>query len=116
MRSTPCTTEYESLNMPPVTVQAPMAITYFGSGSCSYKVIKAGAILRVIVPAVIIKSACRGVALKTSEPKREISNLDMPTCIISIAQQEVPKVSGQTELERAKLAIGSRKRLKKSIA
>lgn len=60
----------------------------------------------MIVPAVMIKSACRGVARKTSEPKREISNFDIPDDIISMAQQLVPKVSGQTELERARLAIG----------
>src|ERR1700693_2568906 len=92
--------------MPPVTVQAPIAITYFGSGNCSYKVIKAGAIFRVIVPAVIIKSACLGVPRNTSEPKREMSNFDMPTLIISIAQHDVPKVKGQTELALARLSKG----------
>src|SRR5579883_3068247 len=101
--------------MPPVMVQAPIAITYFGSGNCSYKVIKAGAILRVMVPAVMIKSAWRGVARKTSEPKREISKADMPTDIISMAQHEVPKVKGHTELERAQLAIGSTTLLSASI-
>ncbi|KAG6539890.1 hypothetical protein Mapa_017862 [Marchantia paleacea] len=51
--------------MPPVIVHAPIAITYFGSGICSYNLTKEGAIFIVTVPAVIIKSACLGLDLGT---------------------------------------------------
>src|SRR5688500_11260670 len=81
--------------------QAPMAITYFGSAIWSYKRLSTGAILFTMVPAIMITSACRGVALATSNPKREKSYLAEATLIISMPQQLVAKVSGQSELERA---------------
>src|SRR2546430_2648784 len=81
--------------------QAPMAITYFGSGIWSYKRFKTGAILFTIVPAMIITSAWRGVALATSKPKRAISYFDDATLINSMPQQLVANVSGHSEFERA---------------
>jgi hypothetical protein len=47
------------------------------------------------VPETIIKSACRGVALKTSAPNLEMSYRELPVMIISMAQQAIPNVSGQ---------------------
>ena len=100
--SIPLTTEYEShgANIPPPHVQLPIAITYLGSGICLYNLSNKGAILCVIVPAHINKSACLGDGLNTSEPKRAISKLDAEAHIISIPQQEVANVSGHIEFER----------------
>src|SRR5215213_10225865 len=81
--------------------QAPIATTYLGSAIWSYNLFKTGPILFTIVPAIIITSACRGVALATSKPKREKSYLEDATLIISMPQHEVANVSGQRELERA---------------
>src|SRR5258708_11686365 len=82
-----------------------MAITYFGSAIWSYNLLSTGAILFTMVPAMMITSACRGVALATSKPNLEKSYLDDATDIISIPQQLVAKVSGHNELERAQLTI-----------
>lgn len=71
-----------------------------GSGICSYKRRKTGAILLVKVPATIIKSECRGEALKII-PNLSISYLLIAACIISTAQQASPKVNGQRDPERA---------------
>ena len=76
-------------------MHAPIAITYLGSGICSYSLNKAGAILCVIVPAQINKSACLGEPLKTTEPNLAISLFDATVCIISIPQQEVAKAEVQ---------------------
>src|SRR6476619_6152317 len=84
---------------------APMAITYLGSAIWSYNLFNTGAILFTMVPAMMITSAWRGVALATSNPKREKSYLEDATLIISIPQQLVAKVKGQRELERAQLTI-----------
>src|SRR5690606_27570437 len=84
---------------------APIAITYLGSAIWSYNLFNTGAILFTIVPAMMITSACRGVARATSKPKREKSYLAEATLIISIPQQLVAKVSGHKELERAQLII-----------
>src|SRR5438034_4379771 len=84
-----------------------MAITYFGSAIWSYNLFRTGAILFTIVPAIIITSACRGVALATSKPKRLQSYFAAAVLIISIAQQLVPKTNGQSELLRAQLIISS---------
>src|SRR2546430_17241932 len=78
-----------------------MLSTHFGSGICSHKRRRRGPILTETVPATIIKSACRGLERKTSEP-----NLDMSYCaaeaaaIISMAQQASPYPRGQAERER----------------
>src|SRR3954468_22804213 len=87
--------------------QAPIAITYFGSAIWSYNRFKTGAILFTIVPAIMITSACRGVARATSKPKREKSYFADATDIISIPQQLVANVRGHKELERAQLIISS---------
>src|SRR5687768_11696283 len=52
-------------------------------------------------------SACRGVALATSKPKRDQSYLADAVDIISMAQQLVPKTSGQREFDRAQLMTSS---------
>src|SRR4051812_38260768 len=87
--------------------QAPIAITYFGSAIWSYNLLRTGAILFTMVPAMMITSACRGEALATSKPKREKSYFADATAIISIPQQLVANVSGHNELERAQLIISS---------
>ena len=74
--------------------QAPMAITYFGSAIWSYNLFKTGAILLTMVPAMMITSACRGVALATSNPNLEQSYFAEAVDIISMAQQLVANVSG----------------------
>ena len=73
-----------------------MEITHFGSKTCSYNLLKPGAILFVKVPATIIKSDCLGVALKIT-PNRSKSYLLTVECIISTAQQAKPNVNGQNE-------------------
>ena len=75
-----------------------------GSGICSYNRLKTGAILFVRVPATIIKSECRGEALKRI-PKRSISYLLAAACIISTAQHAKPKVKGQKDPALAQAII-----------
>src|SRR5262245_36787634 len=60
-----------------------------------------------MVPAMMITSACRGVALATSNPKRDQSYFGAAVDIISIAQQLVPNTSGQSELLLAQLITSS---------
>src|SRR4030095_7154302 len=93
---------------PPLVAQAPMAITYFGSGIWSYNLFNTGAILFTIVPAIMITSACRGVALATSNPKRLQSYFAAAVLIISMAQQLVPNTNGHKELLLAQLMTSSR--------
>src|SRR6185369_10115199 len=62
-----------------------------------------GAIFRDTRPETIITSACRGLARKTSEPKRARSLRDEVAFIISIAQQASPNVAGHSEDLRAQL-------------
>src|SRR6185503_943781 len=62
-----------------------------------------GAILRETRPETIITSAWRGLARKTSEPKRARSLRDEVAFIISMAQQANPNVAGQREDLRAQL-------------
>src|SRR5678815_3856128 len=88
--------------------QAPIAITYFGSAIWSYNLFNTGAILFTIVPAMMITSACLGVALATSKPNRLQSYLAEAVLIISIAQQLVPKTKGHKELLRAQFTTSSR--------
>src|SRR5688572_16756502 len=82
-----------------------MAITYFGSAIWSYNLLSTGAILFTIVPAMMITSACLGVALATSNPNLEKSYLAEAVLIISIPQQLVAKVKGQSEFDLAQLTI-----------
>src|SRR6266571_4275495 len=56
-----------------------------------------GAILRVTVPATIIRSDWRGDARKTPAPKRSMSYRDDTVAIISMAQHASPNVLGQSE-------------------
>jgi hypothetical protein len=76
---------------------------HFGSGICSHTRFSTGDIFSVTVPATIIKSAWRGDGLKTSAPKRAISNREVVEAIISMAQHAKPNVSGQIALLRAQL-------------
>ena len=55
----------------------------------------------------MITSACLGVALATSKPNLEKSYLADATAIISIPQQLVANVSGQSELDLAQLITSS---------
>jgi hypothetical protein len=71
-----------------------------------------GAIFLVKVPATIIKSACRGEGLKTSEPNRAISQVAILATIISRAHQAKPKVTGQIEYFRPQLTSQSRAGIK----
>src|SRR5258708_2175153 len=60
-----------------------------------------------MVPAMMITSACLGVALATSNPKRDQSYFAPAVDIISMAQQDVPNTSGQSEFDRAQLITSS---------
>jgi|SRR6185369_13045995 len=60
-----------------------------------------GAIFRETRPETIITSACRGLARKTSEPKRARSLREEVAFIISMAQQASPKVAGHSDDFRA---------------
>src|SRR5579862_3065007 len=60
-----------------------------------------------MVPAIIITSAWRGVALATSNPNLDQSYFAEAVDIISIAQQLVPKTNGHNELARAQLTTSS---------
>src|SRR6185295_6693386 len=67
-----------------------------------------GAILRVTVPAIIMRSACRGEARKTPAPKRSMSYRDDTVAIISIAQQARPNVIGNNADFRDQFTSASR--------
>src|ERR1700744_744587 len=84
-----------------------MAMTYLGSAIWSYSLFRTGAILLTIVPAMMITSACLGVALATSNPKRDQSYFAAAVDIISMAQQLVPNTKGHNEFERAQLITSS---------
>src|ERR1043165_7591288 len=71
-----------------------------------------GAILRVTVPAMIMRSACRGEARKTPAPKRSMSYRDDTVAIISIAQQARPNVIGNSADFRDQFTSASRLVLK----
>src|SRR5437763_13123096 len=66
-----------------------------------------GAILRATRPETIITSAWRGLARKTSEPKRARSLRDEVAFIISMAQHASPNVAGQSEDLRAQFTSES---------
>jgi hypothetical protein len=91
------------LKTPVEVAQAPIEITHFGSGICSYNLRITGAILFETRPAIIIKSDCRGDPRITSAPKREMSNRDPIIDIISMAQHAKPKDIGQMEFFRPQL-------------
>src|SRR5438270_1583392 len=79
-----------------------MLMTHLGSGICSQRWRRRGAILTDTVPATIIRSAWRGLAQKTSEPKREMSYCGAEAAaIISKPQQASAYINGQMERERA---------------
>src|SRR6185369_11521333 len=80
---------------------------HFGSGIWSQMRFRTGAILRVTVPATIMRSDWRGLGRKTSAPKRAMSNRDVLEAIILIAQQANPNVSGQSADLRAQLKTWS---------
>jgi hypothetical protein len=82
---------------------APIEITHFGSGICSYNRRITGAILLETRPAMIIRSDCRGEPRMTSAPKREMSKRDPIIDIISMAQQASPNDIGQIEFFRPQL-------------
>src|SRR6185436_6159100 len=86
---------------------APMAITYFGSAIWSYNLFNTGPILFTIVPAMMITSACLGVALATSNPNLDQSYFAAAVDIISIAQQLVPNTNGHKEFDLAQLITSS---------
>src|SRR5260221_351796 len=102
-RSMPLSTLYPCLNGPPEIAQAPIAMTYFGSGIWLNNRTTWGAIFLVTVPATIIKSAWRGEGRNTSAPNRARSKRDMVVAIISMAQQARPNWRGQIELRRLQL-------------
>src|ERR1044072_7223847 len=66
-----------------------------------------GAIFLETRPETIITSACRGLARKTSDPKRARSWRESVVAIISIAQHASPKVAGQRLDFRAQLTSES---------
>src|SRR5437763_5506055 len=73
-----------------------------------------GAILRETRPETIITSAWRGLARKTSEPKRARSLREEVAFIISIAQQARPNVAGHRLDLRAQLMSESSRVVKTS--
>src|SRR3972149_2514576 len=64
---------------------------------------RTGAIFQVTVPETIMRSAWRGVARKSSMPKRAMSKREVPVAIISMAQQARPNWAGQRDDLRAQL-------------
>src|SRR5688572_2455189 len=91
---------------PPADAHPPIAITYFGSGIWSYSRLMNGAIFTDTQPDTMRTSACRGVARKNI-PKRSRSYFEAAVAIISIAQQDRPNVSDQSEFLRAHCASRS---------
>src|ERR1700682_5062098 len=78
-----------------------MAMTHLGSAIWSYTSRRTGAIFCETRPATIIRSAWRGEARNSSDPKRAMSKREAPAAIISMAQQARPKVTGQIDDSRA---------------
>src|SRR5919198_387850 len=78
-------------------------MTNLGSGIWLYRRRTRLAILKLTVPATIIRSAWRGVARKAPAPKRSMSKRGAPVAIISMAQQARPKVIGHMLDSRAQL-------------
>src|SRR2546428_2660755 len=66
-----------------------------------------GPIFKVTVPAMIIRSLCRGLGRNTPAPKRSISKRPAPVAIISIAQHAKPNVIGHSADLRAQLTTGA---------
>ena len=88
-------------------VDSTIGIHHFGFGIWSQSCRTTGAIFWLTRPETIIRSACRGDARKTSIPQRPPSWRGPPNCIISIAQQARPIVSGQKDALRVQPAIAS---------
>src|SRR5262245_13390484 len=78
-------------------------MTNFGSGIWLYNRRTRLAILKLTVPATIIRSAWRGVARNAPAPKRSMSKREAPVAIISMAQQARPNVIGHMLDSRAQL-------------
>src|SRR5713101_5032960 len=78
-------------------------MTNFGSGIWLYSRRTRLAILKLTVPATIIRSAWRGVARNAPAPKRSRSNRLAPVAIISMAQHARPNVMGHMLDSRAQL-------------
>src|ERR1051325_7933372 len=76
-------------------------MTHFGSGIWSYTSRRTGAIFCETRPATIIRSAWRGEARNSSEPKRATSKRDALIAIISMAQHARPNVTGHSDDSRA---------------
>ncbi len=88
-------------------MQAPIAITNFGSGIWLYSRRTRSAIFRFTVPATIIRSAWRGVARNAPAPNRSMSYRGAPVAIISMAQHASPNVIGHRLDSRAQLIAAS---------
>src|SRR3954468_11330133 len=84
-----------------------MAMTNLGSGIWLYNRRTRLAILKLTVPATIIRSAWRGVARQAPAPKRSMSKREAPVAIISMAQQARPNVIGHMLDSRAQLTACS---------
>src|SRR5215216_1445943 len=82
-------------------------MAHFGSGIWSKTRRTTGPIFRVTVPAIMIRSLCRGLGRKTPAPKRSMSNRPAPVAIISMAQHAKPNVMGQSADLRAQLTTGA---------
>src|ERR1051325_7797279 len=82
-------------------------MAHFGSGIWSKTRRTTGPIFKVTVPAIMIRSLCRGLGRKTPAPKRSMSKRPAPVAIISIAQHARPKVIGHKADLRAQLTTGA---------
>src|SRR2546421_11354789 len=83
-----------------------MLMTHLGSGICSQRWRRRGAILTETVPATIMRSAWRGLARKTCEPKGERSYCGAEAAaIISKPQQASADINGQMERGLAQFCV-----------
>src|SRR5262249_42389100 len=101
---TPLVTEYESQYGPPQLAHEPIEITYFGSGIWSYRRLMTGVILSVGVPAITIRSACRGPWANGITPNRMKSCLEVDAAMNSIEQHASPKLKTHSEYLRPQLS------------
>src|ERR671917_334267 len=89
--------------MPPVDAHAPIEMHHLGCGICCQMRRSTGASLNGTRPAQMSTSAWRGEKLMRSIPNRARSKRLAAVAMNSMAQQEVPKGIGQSELARAQL-------------
>src|SRR6185369_16872909 len=82
-------------------------MAHFGSGIWSYTRRTTGPIFKVTVPAMMIRSLCRGLGRNTPAPNRSMSKRPAPVAIISMAQQASPNVMGHNADLRAQLTTGA---------